>query len=191
MVGAEPILVLAVVDGHLDRHAGVDQPDQRRGDPDVRRVAPITGAGEPGDVGGEATADDQNGFGATQPELVERTDDPLERRQRLRGLPDLHRHHGQRDAVVAEVAVDLLGDRGGKRSRRPPSARDRSRDSSPRGQRYRARRHRRHTPGRSRCVRIPRRRKDLSEAVTRAFSSLIRTDRSVTANEITVTLVER
>ena len=108
MVSAEPILVLAVVDGHLDRHAGVDQPDQRRGDPDVGRVAPVTGAGEPGDVGGEPTADDQNGFGATQPERVELTDDPLERRQRLRGLPDLHRHHGQRDAVVAEVAVDLL-----------------------------------------------------------------------------------
>ncbi len=118
VVSAEPVLVLAVVDGHLDRHAGIDQPDQRRRDPDVGRVAPVTGAGEPGDVGGEPTADDQDGFGATQPELVELADDPLEGLQRLRGLPDLHRHHGQRDAVVARSSRRSAADRDGRRSRR-------------------------------------------------------------------------
>lgn len=46
MVGAEAVLVAAVVDGDLDGDGGVDEADDGGGDADVVGVAAVGGAGE-------------------------------------------------------------------------------------------------------------------------------------------------
>ena len=106
--GAEPVLGLAVVDRDLDRDAGVDEPDQRGGHPDVVGGAAEDRAGEPGHVGGQAAAHHQHRLLADQPELAERVDDPLHRPQRLAGFLDRDREGGQVDPVVVEVGAHLL-----------------------------------------------------------------------------------
>jgi hypothetical protein len=51
VIGAEAVLVVAVVDGDLDADARIDQPNDRRRDPNVVRVAAVCGAGEPARIG--------------------------------------------------------------------------------------------------------------------------------------------
>ncbi len=106
VVGAETVLVLAVVDGDLDGHGGVDQADERGGDADVRRVAAVTGTGESGDVGGETAADDEDRLGADEAEGVELTDDALEGLEGLGRLRDVHLDDGEVDPVVLEVGAN-------------------------------------------------------------------------------------
>ena len=118
--GAEAVLALAVVDGHLDRDARVDEPDQRGGHADVVGGPAEHRAGEPRDVRGQAAPDDQHGLRPEQPERGEGVDDPLHGAERLVGLPDRHGEHRQREAVMVEVGVHLLAVEAVAPSRRPP-----------------------------------------------------------------------
>jgi hypothetical protein len=106
--GPEPVLGLAVIDGHLDGHARVDEADQGGGHADVVRGTSVHRAGEAGDVGGQPTTDHQDGFFAQQSEILERIDDSLGRFQRLAGLFEVERKRGELDLVMAEVGAHLL-----------------------------------------------------------------------------------
>ena len=108
VVGAQPVLQLPVIDRHLDRDARVDQPDERRRDPDVGGAAAVGGAGEPSHVGRQPPADDEHGLPAQQPEVAEGVGDPRKRRQGLLGLGDRDPDGGQLDLVVGEVRLHLL-----------------------------------------------------------------------------------
>ena len=50
---------MAKTAAHLDGDGGVDEADERGGEPDVGGGAPVEGAGGPDDVGDEAAAADQ------------------------------------------------------------------------------------------------------------------------------------
>ena len=104
VVGAEPVLEVAVVDRDLDRHAGVDQPDQRRRHADVVGAAPVGGAGEPGDVGGQAAADDQHRLLRTSPKSPKASTICSSVASLLSVSAIAHREHGEGDPVIAEVA---------------------------------------------------------------------------------------
>lgn len=62
MIGSETVLVVAVVDGNLDRDRCINQTNYGGGNSNEISVAAVGCAGETGNVSDETASNDENGF---------------------------------------------------------------------------------------------------------------------------------